>query len=1258
MKHLRLVVLIGMMASWGWPGVAVLRASSSKVRLDRPVFTLTYEASSEWQDAARLQSTLKLSKDSTGEVKCLFFVNTYQNWRYQTPATIHLTPGRKTAIDLSFSEKDHQWIPAGHYRTWDAFARLNMRSFGIKIFSQGNNDLLEIDTLRPKGKLKPAQPRSLILFDSTWICAPLHDAGNMCEYSFRLNRNWQNPFDPQEVAIDAVFETSNSPSIIRPAFFAQDYVPSHVQDDGHLVPIGPSSWRVRFVPPAPGAYQMSLVIASDNEKERLTCPPFIVAKQENKDDPTKETRTSKFLVPVKPGPRFQLTDTTWQQTIDLPNDTLAWRVPLEWREGWGTYRGEGWINLEAAHHLDKAMQAQKARPFLLNTAEEFGEQGIYRWPDHPLNKDKGGYLTGPSFQYENIQAQQAFERQFRYAIARWGHHPAVSDFFLGATAPAPHASEWHGAMAQFLAGLGIVEKRFFSLHPEAQTRAYVTLADFEKRKVYPWRAEGRLSPSSKLKKSSSIATHGNGALAIQAKYPGEGAFYRILDGSWTAFDTLSLDLFVPKEAPPYMRVMVFLRDHEGWWYEALLPETLRNSDWNRLLVPVRSGIAWTPRGHSRPWTDYSLQRVRALGIRIFGNTAYTGRVYVDNIRLLKQKDPDSQPLNQFTRWEPTSETVAVYGRYEVSFDLARIYDNPFDPAEVDIQARFISPSGKIQDVGGFFYQDYERKLLEDDKLLRSRGKYKVIPKCEHLIPKGPPCWKVRFTPTEPGAYNYTLIVKDPHGTLKREGTFHAAAGEGKGFVRRSRLNPFFFEFDDGDFYYPIGYNLRSPSDSRIPYPYPFALPGKMGTYIYDDYFVRMQENGLNWARIWMCAWWCGLEWRRDWPGFQGVGRYNMENAWRLDYLVTQAEARGIYIQLCTTNHGQYSSRVDKEWANNPYNHTLGGPSQSASDLFTKPYPKAKLKDRLRYTIARWGASPAVMSWGILSEVEFTELYDRKTNRGRDQGRTVPEMAAWHKEMAEYIRSIDPWKHLITTHFSHPNFGREVWQGSGLDYSQSNAYSVFRELGNKGPVHAIDMYISRFMGKFSRLPVLIGEYGGHWANNTSEQLDVELHCGLWGSLTQPRLAGNTGFWWWLHVHYQNGYKHYRALANFMAGEDLRRPAFHTSSIKVSSPRNVLKVRGIDNGSRALLWVYHPQIERTLVGVPAVQKGELALKNMLEGEYQVEFWDTYKGKIIQTQNISTQHRTLVISLPIIRNDLAIKARIPDLGVMTDKTTNNAG
>ena len=67
----------------------------------------------------------------------------------------------------------------------------------------------------------------------------------------------------------------------------------------------------------------------------------------------------------------------------------------------------------------------------------------------------------------------------------------------------------------------------------------------------------------------------------------------------------------------------------------------------------------------------------------------------------------------------------------------------------------------------------------------------------------------------------------------------------------------------------------------------------------------MQNTGENYARIWMCPWAFGLE-----DTAASLNNYSLQPAWQLDYVLQQAEQRGIYLLLCLDYHGMFATQPD------------------------------------------------------------------------------------------------------------------------------------------------------------------------------------------------------------------------------------------------------------------------------------------------------------------------------------------------------------
>jgi hypothetical protein len=116
---------------------------------------------------------------------------------------------------------------------------------------------------------------------------------------------------------------------------------------------------------------------------------------------------------------------------------------------------------------------------------------------------------------------------------------------------------------------------------------------------------------------------------------------------------------------------------------------------------------------------------------------------------------------------------------ELSVELEADYDNPFDQRQVRLDAELTGPDGHGLAIPGF--SDGEDQ------------------------------WKLRFTPTSAGRWDYQVTVTDRRGVSDGlEGTIEVAASDHPGFIRiRSDVDPSYssryFAYEDGNPWYGRGH---------------------------------------------------------------------------------------------------------------------------------------------------------------------------------------------------------------------------------------------------------------------------------------------------------------------------------------------------------------------------------------------------------------------------------------------------------------------
>ncbi len=438
---------------------------------------------------------------------------------------------------------------------------------------------------------------------------------------------------------------------------------------------------------------------------------------------------------------------------------------------------------------------------------------------------------------------------------------------------------------------------------------------------------------------------------------------------------------------------------------------------------------------------------------------------------------DNRPL-QVTGVILSNPTVETYSLLEVRADVAATYENPFDPEQVAVDAEVTRPDGTVATVPGFY--DVPMRLE-----LRSG--------VERVRPAGPARFSIRYTPTVPGRHRLVLRVTDRRGTVRAEPQeFTAVAGSHPGFVRVAKESPRYFAYDNSKPFFAVGENVCWAG-------------GRTPLADYAAWFKGLGAAGGNWARLWLAYNEKGLEWMAPptaKPGkgtYLGLGKYALDNAWRLDEVVRLARESGVYLMLCLGTYGEFTEGgYFKEgcWVSNPYNLANGGPCATPADFWTDAQARKRYQQRLRYLVARWGYSPHVFAWEFWNEVAPTAAYE-----------------AWVAEMAAYLKRTDPNRHLVST-----SYGTALtWKVPEVDFTMTHMY------GRAGVIADFTPLIARHAGEAQpyNKPYLLAEFGIDWQKGDEHwdpaRTGLNMHNGAWAA-TLAGAAGSSMLWYW------DGYVH--------------------------------------------------------------------------------------------------------------------------------------
>ena len=548
-----------------------------------------------------------------------------------------------------------------------------------------------------------------------------------------------------------------------------------------------------------------------------------------------------------------------------------------------------------------------------------------------------------------------------------------------------------------------------------------------------------------------------------------------------------------------------------------------------------------------------------------------------------------------------------FGRFEVGSDVMPRPANPFDPSEMTVQLVVRDPRGDRTSVDAYWFQDFERSQTANGR--------------EILAARDEPFWKAAFTPDAPGHWWWRWEVATPGA--RQVGEWHrlqvSDRSAGHGYLRVSPFDARYLAHDDGTPYFAIGENV--------------SCPGRRGTFAYEDVLDKLAARGASWIRVWMPA--CGMDIETI---DTGLGDYTarLDRAWQLDSIFEAAAQRGVAVQLVLLYHGDFSTEFNSTWDTNPYSAANGGPLASPEQFFVDPTARAFFLRRLRYIVARWGARTNLVAWELFNEVDLTDRYN---------GATV---AAWHRDVAGFLRDIDPARHPITTSFLYFFNDPAVVRGAGLDlvqqhfYSRSDTLPAFPDLARV----AVDFPRARF-AQYGR-PVLFAELGVGASAQDTRAIDPEgiaVHDGLWAGPFAEAM-GTSMPWWWnsvIDADPDRYYPMFGSVASFLRDVPWDREGFVAGDPAVTTASGrAVRAHALVGHDLALLWVKDGDVRYDSPQRVTIDDARVAL-DAFPGVWNASWWDTWTGSWYGSARVEGgPGRTL--AMPPFAADTAVQLQKP--------------
>lgn len=424
---------------------------------------------------------------------------------------------------------------------------------------------------------------------------------------------------------------------------------------------------------------------------------------------------------------------------------------------------------------------------------------------------------------------------------------------------------------------------------------------------------------------------------------------------------------------------------------------------------------------------------------------------------------------QIIKVSPQPSSCQLYQRVDIDVELQGEWENPYRQEEARLDMVVTAPDGRNSVVPAFYVEGESGKTSH---------------------------WAVRYTPQTKGQLTYFLRYSQPSmESISPSFKLDVKDGSGHGFLHVA--DDWTLRFDDGTPFRGVGENIcwesRANDDSKF-----FKnLHEEHERFSYPAMLPKFAEHGGNFVRFWMCSWNFPIDRKDDFNNSRYEacdGPINPSAVKHLDETVELCEKLGIKIMLCMG----------------------AGDARTNNDFFVSEEAKAAHRNRLRYIVARWGYSEAIAMWEFFNEIDNIQF--------RDNSNPIPakNIVDWHAHMARYIKSIDAFKHIVTTSISHRDLDG-LNSVADMDINQKHIYKN---------TSVIPKTIENYRKKFGK-PYIIGEFGYEWDwsknfDDFADGMDMDFRRGLWYGLFSPTPVTPMS-WWWEYFDNRNMLRFFRAPA---------------------------------------------------------------------------------------------------------------------------------
>lgn len=212
-------------------------------------------------EANRLAMDVKMVSGSDEPVRCNLFVKDKDGYWFQSREDFAVEPNQWRCLSVPLPADANGLRPVGHRAAWDGQFVVAIHTIGVSLYDGESRDVRVF--CRPPRFEGARNERGKPLRVVDWRMPSMTGLHEMIKATFKLSREYFNPFDPEEIRVDAEVMDPNGDIHRWPAFHTRDWERRIRHNMESLSPVGVAHWEWRYTPTLTGEHKIRLIVEED-----------------------------------------------------------------------------------------------------------------------------------------------------------------------------------------------------------------------------------------------------------------------------------------------------------------------------------------------------------------------------------------------------------------------------------------------------------------------------------------------------------------------------------------------------------------------------------------------------------------------------------------------------------------------------------------------------------------------------------------------------------------------------------------------------------------------------------------------------------------------------------------------------------------------------------------------------------------------------------------------------------------------------------